>query len=144
MSVLVSVTCKYDLYWAQEHKDSVAHRHLTEYLTVFVSAASKLSIVLTHKQLIDELALCLDRDTRSISNWKDLAWEMKVDKKVIKKLEQYSDFSPTIRLFTHLEVTQPDLDIERLRNALLEIKRHDLFSLLTTEGNHHVWRSNVL
>lgn len=111
---------------------------MTEYLIVSISAASKLSIALTHKQLIDELALCLDRDTRSISNWKELAWEMKVDKKVIKKLEQYSDFSPTIRLFAHLEVTQPDLDIERLRNALLEIKRHDLFSLLTTEGNHHV------
>jgi len=61
---------------------------------------------------------------------------MKVDEKVIKRLEQYSDFSPTIRLFEHLEVTQPDLVIEQLRKALIEIGRKDLFDLLTTEGNH--------
>ena len=72
---------------------------------------------------------------RIISNWKNLAWEMKVDEKVIKQLEEYSDFSPTIRLFEHLEVTQPDLDIEHLRNALHEIGRNDLFNLLTTKGN---------
>ena len=74
---------------------------------------------------------------RLISNWKNLAWEMKVDGKVIKQLEQYSDFSPTIRLFEHLKVTQPDLVIEQLRNALFEIGRNDLFNLLTTEGNHN-------
>ena len=108
------------------------------FFTVFISTASKLSILLTHKPLIEKLALCLDRDMRSILNWKDLAWEMKVDEKVIERLEHYSDFSPTIRLFEHLEVTQPDLDIEQLRNALLDIGRKDLFSLLTTEGNHHV------
>ena len=108
---------------------------LTEYLTIFIPTASKLSTVLSHKPLIDQLALCLDRDMRVISNWKNLAWEMKVDEKVIKQLEQYSDFSPTIRLFEHLEVTKPDLDIEQLRNALFEIGRNDLFNLLTTKGN---------
>ena len=61
---------------------------------------------------------------------------MKVDEKVIKQLEQYSDYSPTIRLFEHLEVTKPDLAIEQLRNALREIERNDLFNLLTTKGNH--------
>ena len=69
---------------------------------------------------------------RLISNWKNLAWEMKVDEKVIKQLELYS----AIRLFEHLEVTQPDLGIEQLRNAMFEIGRNDLFNLLTTEGNH--------
>ena len=73
---------------------------------------------------------------RIISNWKNLAWEMKVDEKVIKQLEQYSDFSPTIRLFEHLGVKQPDLDIKQLRNALFEVGRNDLSDLLTTKGNH--------
>ena len=73
---------------------------------------------------------------RIISNWKNLAWEMKVDEKVIKQLEQYSDFSPTIRLFEHLGVKQPDLDIKQLRKALLEIGRNDLSDLLTIKGNH--------
>jgi len=72
---------------------------------------------------------------RLIPNWKHLAWEMNVDQNVIKQLEQFNDFSPTIRLFEHLEVTQPDLVIERLRKALFEIGRNDLFNLLTTKGN---------
>ena len=72
---------------------------------------------------------------RLIKNWKNLAWEMKVDEKVIKQLEQYSDFSPTIRLFEHLAVTKPDLVIEQLRKALSEIGRKDLINLLTTKGN---------
>ena len=72
---------------------------------------------------------------RLIPNWKNLACEMKVNVKVIKQLEQYSDFSPTIRLFDHLGVTQPDLDIEHLRKALFEIGRNDVINLLTTRGN---------
>ena len=73
---------------------------------------------------------------RLIPNWKNLAWEMKVDEKVIRRLEQHGDFSPTIRLFEHLQVTQPDLVIEQLRKALFEIERNDLINLLTTKGNH--------
>ena len=73
---------------------------------------------------------------RLIKNWKDLAWEMKVDEKVIKQLDQYSDFSPTIRLFEHLAVTRPDLVIEQFRKALFEIGRNDVTNLLTTKGNH--------
>ena len=72
---------------------------------------------------------------RLIPNWKDLAWELKVDDDVTKRLELYSDFSPTIRLFEYLGVTQPELTIQELRNALFEIRRNDLFSLLTTKGN---------
>ena len=45
-----------------------------------------------------------------------------------------SDFSPTIRLFEFLEATQRDLTIKELKDALLEIRRNDLFSLLTTKG----------
>jgi len=85
--------------------------------------------------LIEQLALCLDREMRLISNWKHLSWELKVDGNVIKSLEQYSDFSPTIRLFEYLEVTQPDLTIQQIKQALLDIRRNDLVSLLTTKGN---------
>lgn len=97
---------------------------------------SKLATVLKREpKFVDELALCLDRETRLIPNWKHFACELKVDEDVIARLEHYSDFSPTIRLFEHLEVTQPDLVIKSLKQALLEIRRNDLFSLLTTKGN---------
>lgn len=85
---------------------------------------------------VNQLASCLDREMRLIPNWKHLAWELKVDEIVITRLEKYSDFSPTIRLFDYLEAKQPDLDIHKLKNALLEIRRNDLFSLLTTKGNY--------
>ena len=84
--------------------------------------------------LIEQLALCLDREMRLISNWKHLSWELKVDVNVTKSLEQYSDFSPTIRLFEYLEVTQPDLTIQQLKQALIDIRRNDLVSLLTIKG----------
>ena len=72
---------------------------------------------------------------RLIPNWKQLARELNVDEDVIKTLEQYKDQSPTIRLFEYLKVTQPQLTIQQLRNAMLDIRRNDLFSLLTTKGN---------
>jgi len=72
---------------------------------------------------------------RLIQNWKHLSWELKVDANVIKSLGQYSDFSPTIRLFEYLEATQPDLTIQQLKQALTDIRRNDLVSLLTTKGN---------
>ncbi|KAJ7326109.1 hypothetical protein OS493_027960 [Desmophyllum pertusum] len=80
---------------------------------------SKLSAILIHElELIQQLASCLDREMRLIPNWKHLARKMFVDEDVIKRLEQHSDYSPTIRLFDHLEVTQPDLTIQTLRKAL--------------------------
>ena len=85
--------------------------------------------------LIEQLALCLDREMRPIPNWKHLSQELKVDAYVITRLEQYSDFSPTIRLFQYLEVTQPDLTIRTLKQALIDLSRNDLVSLLTTKGN---------
>ena len=90
-------------------------------------------VLITNPDLIEQLALCLDREMRLISNWKHLSRELKVDAHVIKSLEQYGDFSPTIRLFEYLEVTQPDLTIQQLKQALLDIRRNDLVSLLTTK-----------
>ncbi|KAJ7383834.1 hypothetical protein OS493_025706 [Desmophyllum pertusum] len=96
---------------------------------------SKLSTCLTDQpELIQQLALCLDREVRLVPNWKHLARKMLVEEDVFKRLEQHSDYCPTIRLFDHLEVTQPDLTIQTLRKALSEIGRNE-FLLLTTQDN---------
>ena len=63
-----------------------------------------------------------------------MATDLGVDMNVIRRLGQYSDYSPTIRLFEFLEVTQPELTIKQLKDALLEIRRNDLFSFLSTKG----------
>jgi len=93
-------------------------------------------VLITNPDLIEQLALCLDREMRLISNWKRQLSAPRTSANDIKSLEQYSDFSPTIRLFEYLEVTQPDLTIQQLKQALLGIRRKDLVSLLTTEGNY--------
>ncbi|KAJ7380271.1 hypothetical protein OS493_010987 [Desmophyllum pertusum] len=101
-----------------------------------LTMGSKLSTILIHKpELTQQLALCLDREMQLIPNWKHLARKMFVDEDGIKRLEQHSDYSPTIRLFDLLQVTQPDLTIQTLRKELSEIGRNDL-CLLTTEGNY--------
>ena len=94
-----------------------------------------MSDVLTIKpDLIEQMALFLDREMRLIPNWKHFSNELKVDVNVINRLEQYADFSPTIRLFEYLETAQPNLSIQQLKQAFLDIRRNDLFSLLTTTG----------
>jgi len=100
------------------------------------SQDSKLSVVLKRQpDFLDHLALCLDRNMRLIANWKQLARDLNVDEDVIKKLEHYKGQSPTIRLFEHREVTQPQLTIQQLRKAMLDIRRNDLCCLLSTNGN---------
>ena len=86
-------------------------------------------------EFMEQLSLCLDRDVRFIPNWKHLASKLEVEVDVIKRLEQYGDFSPTFRLFYFLETSKPDLTIKELKETMLEIGRNDLLSLLTTEGN---------
>ena len=87
---------------------------------------------------MEQLSLCLDRDVRLIPNWKNLASKLEVEVDVIKRLEQYGDFSPTFRLFYFLETSKPDLTIKELKETMLEIGRNDLLSLLTTEGNKKI------
>lgn len=100
---------------------------------------SKLSHILKdNPELIEQLSLCLDREMRFIPCWKHLASTLEVEVKVIKRLEQYGDFSPTFRLFDYLETSNPDLTIKELKETILEIGRNDLFSLLTTKGNKKI------
>ena len=95
----------------------------------------KLSAILRHNsEFIEELCLCLDRDTRVMRNWRHLASILDVDSDVITRLGQYGDFSPTIRLFDYLAASNPDLTIKELKDNLLEIGRNDLISLLITRG----------
>ena len=89
----------------------------------------KLSTILRSKpEFIDQLALCLDRDMRLIRNWRHLASKLGVDADVIRRLEQYTDFSSTIRLFEFLEATQPDLTIKELKQGLEGVLRDPGFS----------------
>ena len=84
---------------------------------------------------MDRLALLLDRKMRLIPNWTQLARELRVDDAVISRLEQYSNHSPTIQLFDYLEVKQPNLSIQQLRQGLTQISRNDL-NVLLKNGNY--------
>ena len=90
-----------------------------------------MSVILEKRpELIEQLALCLDSEMRSIPDWIQLAKILRVDENVIQRLLP----SPTIRLFEFLEVTHPVFIIKQLKDALLEIRRSDLFSLLFRRG----------
>ena len=82
-----------------------------------------------------ELALCLDRETWVTPNWVHLSREVKVDEKVISELEAYTDRSPTIRLFEHLKSVNESLTIQQLKEALRDIRRDDLCTLLEKKGD---------
>ncbi|XP_022789029.1 uncharacterized protein LOC111328789 isoform X4 [Stylophora pistillata] len=103
------------------------------------STGSKLrsiqTVLRSNLEFIEQFSLCLDREMRSIPNWRHLAAELEVDVDVIRRLEQYRDFSPTIRLFEYLEQKRPDLTIRHLKDAFVEIKRNDLVRLLAVEAS---------
>ncbi|XP_022789027.1 uncharacterized protein LOC111328789 isoform X2 [Stylophora pistillata] len=104
-----------------------------------IYAGSKLrsiqTVLRSNLEFIEQFSLCLDREMRSIPNWRHLAAELEVDVDVIRRLEQYRDFSPTIRLFEYLEQKRPDLTIRHLKDAFVEIKRNDLVRLLAVEAS---------
>ena len=105
-------------------------------LTFLSCLGSKLSAILRRNpEFIEELCLCLDRNTRLIHNWRRLALILDVDLDVIRRLGQYGDFSPTIRLFDFLAASNPDLTIKKLKDTLREIGRNDLVYLLIAKGN---------
>ena len=92
--------------------------------------------VLRRKQDLEtELALCLDRETWVKPNWVHLSREVKVDEQVVSDLEAYTDRSPTIRLFEHLKSVNESLTIQQLKQALSNIRRDDLCTLLEKKGD---------
>ena len=82
-----------------------------------------------------ELALCLDRETWVTPNWVHLSREVKVDEQDISDLDAYTDRSPTIRLFEHLKSVNRYLTIQQLKQALRDIRRDDLCTLLEKKGD---------
>lgn len=106
---------------------------------MFFKDVSLAEVLRTNPVLIDQLALLLDREKRLIANWKHLCRVLEVDPKVVSSLEHYTDFSPTIRLFEHLKVVKPDLSIQHLKQALSDIGRNDLVSLLTCKGKVYMF-----
>ena len=71
---------------------------------------------------------------RFIPNWRQLATNLDVDVDFIKRLSQYSDRSPTIPLLEFLQAKKPAFTVKQLIDALRDIGRNDLSSLLSMKG----------
>lgn len=106
------------------------------FVCCFLCQAPRLlsSVLLDKPELIEKLAICLD-DARMVTNYKHLARELNVNEDVITKKEHYNHHSPTAQLFDYLMASRPDLTVAQLSQALVEIERRDLVSLLETKGN---------
>ena len=63
-----------------------------------------------------------------------MATNLDVDVDFIKRPGQYSDCSPTIGLLEFLRAKKPVFTMKQLIDVLLETRRNDLFSLLSTKG----------
>ena len=123
--------------WLLASNLSKTHFYYTHYKLFLVNFSGSLLVdVLRRKpDLETELALCLNKETWVTPNWVHLSREVKVDEKVISDLEAYTDRSPTIRLFEHLKSVNESLTIQQLKQALQDIRRDDLYILLTKKGD---------
>ena len=86
-------------------------------------------------ELIEQLAGFLDRETWVRPNWMHLSRELNVDIGVIEELSPYTESSPTIKLFKYLKKHNRPDTIQQLKQALLDMRRDDLCSLLESKGN---------
>ncbi len=75
---------------------------------------------------LETIAKRLDIERKAVKNWRHFSWELDVDSSVIEPLKWYGNFSPTIRVFEHLEVVKPDLTVLEVKKALVDIGRQDL------------------
>ena len=85
--------------------------------------------------ILEKIVKRLDREMKAVKNWRHFAWELNVDASVIEQWNWYGNFSPTIRVFEHLDAVQPDLTVLKVKNALRDIGREDLRDCLR-EGNY--------
>ena len=80
--------------------------------------------------LLDEIALALDRTSLVLSNWYTLALNLGVPRKTCWTFEREN---PTSRLFQHLATTCPQKTLLSLKDALASMKRKDLVNFLHEE-----------
>ncbi len=86
---------------------------------------------------LEKIAKRLDIERKAVKNWRHFSLQLNVDLSVIETLKWYGNFSPTIRVFEHLEVVRPDLTVLEVKKALVDIGRQDLKDRLDeAKGNY--------
>ena len=71
-----------------------------------------------------------------LRNWSHLADKLGVPHDVVKRLEYYTDYSPTIRMFDYLLATRPKFTIGQLQQALQKIHKTDIIDLIKNSGEN--------
>lgn len=81
--------------------------------------------------LLEELAVKLDRTHITVHNWKHLALVLDVPRRDIESLQELVILpSPSWQLIKYLSERHPDLTVRQFRDALQTIKRQDAVATL--------------
>ena len=81
---------------------------------------------------LDSMAKLLDRSYDTILYWPHLAAKLEVSDRMRTRIKRYSKniHSPTEHLFNNLSATQPNLSVEEMLEAVIEIGRFDVKEIL--------------
>ena len=92
---------------------------------------STITSLLEDLDLLDKVAIKLDRETPGLKNWLHFAWTFGIPKNECDVLKPKGNPSPTIKLMEHIVQINPDLTVKQLIQTLKKMKRLDVVNALT-------------
>lgn len=88
-------------------------------------------------KLLEDIGKRLNKNIRSVKNWRNLANRLKIPRDVYDAFETSKEVeqgpSPTEMLFKWLEMGMPELNVKDLLNGLRVIDRYDVVQLVIEE-----------
>jgi hypothetical protein len=82
--------------------------------------------------LLGELALKLDRG--SLHNWKSLAIQLEVPRRIFKHFGSHQRQNSALLMLKYLPIYDPDLTVQSLKDACEAISKFDVVKFLDASG----------
>ena len=82
------------------------------------------------EDLLDEVAILLDKETPGLRNWQHFARRFDISMKECDDLKPKGIPSPTKKLMEYIVQVNPDLSLKQLIQTLIKMNRHDVVTAL--------------
>ena len=92
---------------------------------------STITSLLEDLDLLDNVAILLDKETPGMKNWRHFAQKFDISRKECDGLKPKGIPSPTKKLMEYIVQVNPDLTLKQLIQALNKMERRDVVNALT-------------
>ena len=92
---------------------------------------STITSLLEDLDLLDNVAILLDKESPGLKNWLHFAQRFDISRKECDELKPKGIPSPTKKLMEYIVQVNPDLTLKHLIQALIKMQRRDVVNALT-------------